>query len=98
MRPSFENKVKLVVSDFECSPDVISETLGMEASQTWLKGDSVIPQAKTCITKMDGWHGRQQIQRPRPSKEPSKHCLTYFRTHRFFIACQRSRRADYLHL
>jgi hypothetical protein len=57
--PSFatkhvETKVRLHVYDFECSPTEITRILGLNPTETWLRGDKVLPVADNTL-KENGW-------------------------------------------
>jgi hypothetical protein len=50
----FEIKANLVITDFECFPDEITRILGIQPTETWRKGDSILSIAKN-IRKQNGW-------------------------------------------
>jgi hypothetical protein len=49
-----ENKVRLVVLGFDCSPEHISTLLGVEPTKSWLKGEPVHPRATNTHAE-NGW-------------------------------------------
>ncbi len=49
-----EIKVKLVIADFECSPEEITKILEINPTKTWLKGEPVLPTARN-FHKQNGW-------------------------------------------
>ena len=52
-RPS-EIKARLTVARFECSPEEITQILGIRPTKTWLRGETVTPRAKN-VHKSNGW-------------------------------------------
>lgn len=56
----FEIKAKLVIARFECSPAEITEIIGIHLTETWLKGEPVLPKAKN-VHKSNGWMLRSPI-------------------------------------
>ncbi len=49
-----EIKVALIVTDFLCAPSEISETLRVDPTRTWLKGDSIDPRT-IAVRQENGW-------------------------------------------
>lgn len=49
-----EIKAKLIVRDFEFSPEEITQLLNICPTQTWLRGETVTPRARN-VHKSNGW-------------------------------------------
>ena len=49
-----EIKAKLKIADFECSPEEITEILGICPTKIWRNGEKVHPRAKN-VYKSNGW-------------------------------------------
>ncbi len=49
-----KTKVRLTVTDFECSPEEITQILGISPTETWLRGEPVLPKAKN-VHHQNGW-------------------------------------------
>lgn len=47
-------KVSLTLTDFSCSPDDITEILGVDPTFSWLQGDVINPKS-TLVRKENGW-------------------------------------------
>lgn len=47
-------KARLIIADFECSPEEITQTLSIYPTKTWLRGETVTPTAKN-VHKENGW-------------------------------------------
>ena len=49
-----EIKAKLIIRDFDCSPEEITQLLKISPTQTWLQGKPVTARAKN-VHKSNGW-------------------------------------------
>ena len=54
MARSSKVKLRLLVSDFSCGPEAISQILGIEPDATWKAGDKVHEQASN-LHNENGW-------------------------------------------
>ena len=52
--PSLEVRLQLAVLNCDWAPDKISDTLGVSATNTWKKGDPIVP-GGTAQQKQGGW-------------------------------------------
>lgn len=50
----FRIRTRLIIADFECPPEEITEILGINPTKTWLKGQPVTPKAKN-TRKENAW-------------------------------------------
>lgn len=50
----FDIIAKLVITNFDCSPAEITQIIGIHPTQTWLKGEPFLPEAKN-VQKSNGW-------------------------------------------
>lgn len=49
-----EIKARLTIADFECSPEEITQILGIRPTKTWLRGEPVTSRIKN-VYKENGW-------------------------------------------
>jgi len=50
----FEIKARFTIAGFECSPEEITQILGIRPTKTWLRGEPVTSKAKN-VYKENGW-------------------------------------------